>query len=95
MLPKDNPKFGGTANAWRDVLANVWFHGLTRSYTSAAKEQGYMTPALAGSVNDERALVAAISATFDIQSVCVFSSKWVNSELNYLRPEWRTRDLTE
>ena len=95
VLPKDDPKFGGTANAWRDVLANVWFHGLTRSYTSAAKEQGYMTPNIAGAVNDERALVAAISATFDPSSVCVFSSKWVNAELNYLRADWRTRDLQE
>lgn len=95
VLPADNPKFGGTTNAWKDVLANVWFHGLTRSYTTNSHEQSYMSPNLAGALGDENELVKAISATFDPQSMCVFSSKWVNAELNYLRTDWRTRDLQE
>jgi hypothetical protein len=95
VLPTDNPKFGGTANAWKDVLANVWFHGLTRSYTTNSHEQSYMSPNIAGSLGDEREMVKAISATFDPQSMCVFSSKIVNLELNYMRPVWRTRDLKE
>ena len=95
VLPTSDPKFGGTANTWKDVLANIWFHSLTKSYTRAAKEQAYMTPNIADASSNEESLADKISITFDKKSVCVFSSHEVNQRLNSLNPEWITRDFED
>jgi hypothetical protein len=92
--PKFTILFGYTAPK-RNLLANVWFHALTRSNTTAAQSQAYMTPVLAQSLGDERLLAETISKSFDPGSVCVFSSSLVNAELKLLGPQWRTKNLQE
>lgn len=83
---------GATANnSYKDTLANVWFHALTSSYTFEAKEQAYMTNNVASSLSDELLMVDEISAKFDPQSVCIFSSSIVTRELVSRRDVWRVR----
>jgi hypothetical protein len=78
---------------WQLTLTNVWFHGLTESYTFQAKEQAYMAPWIAPSLGSESDLVNAIVNVYDPQSNCIYSSEYVIRELQALGPQWRTRSL--
>ena len=78
---------------WQLTLTNVWFHGLTESYTFQAKEQAYMTPNVAPALGDETELVKAIVKTFDPGSNCIYSTEFVIRKLHALGPQWRTKSL--
>lgn len=78
---------------WNLTLYNVWFHGLTQSYTFQAKEQAYMTPNVAPALGNESDLVAKIVDTFDPGSVCIFSTEVVVMKLRDLSDRWQLKSF--
>ena len=78
---------------WQLTLTNVWFHGLTESYTFQAKEQAYMTPNVASALGSETDLLDAIVKTYDPQSNCIYSSDFIVDRLPLFGPKWRTKSL--
>ena len=80
---------------WSLTLYNVWFHGLTGSYTFQAKEQAYMTPHVASAAGNENDLVSAIEKTFDPSSVCIYTSRPVTDELRRRSDRWQLKSLED
>lgn len=83
-------KGDGEQLPWKELLVNVWFHGLTNSYTIEAYNNSYSAPQVTPFLANEDGLVVAIDASFPKDTVCPVSSSKVSSGLKRLNPRWRT-----
>jgi len=87
-------RIGATGKAellpWKELLGNVWFHGLTNSYTVEAYNNSYSAPQVTPFLSNEDGLVVAIDASFPKGTVCPVSTSKVTSGLKRLNPQWRT-----
>lgn len=83
-------KGDGEQLPWKELLGNVWFHGLTNSYTVEAYNNSYSAPMMTPYLSNEDGLVVAIDASFPKDTVCPVSSSKVSSGLKRLNSQWRT-----
>lgn len=87
-------RLGATGKAeqlpWKELLSNVWFHGLTNSYTIEAYQNSYSAPLVTQSLIDEARLVEVIAVSWPKASVCPITSASVVKGLKRLNPQWRT-----
>ena len=83
------------AVGWKDLLANLWFHGLSHSYTRQAQSNTYAIPVASETLRDEPGLPSVISSNFDPASLCPVSTASVVSALRMSNPAWRTLTLKE
>lgn len=83
------------AVGWKDLLANLWFHGLSHSYTHQAHLNTYAIPVASETLRDEPSLPSVISSNFDPALLCPVSTASVVSALRTSNPAWRTLTLRE
>ena len=93
FIPDDIGLTSPQPEAWRHVLLNIWFHALNNSYTRQAKEQAYMTPALAPYLETSDTLALGISKMFDKQSVCPFTTSEVRNILEGDSSIWKIQTI--
>ena len=79
---------------WINVLSNIWFHGLTRSYTYSAMTETYKTTQLGVIIGNDQRATSLISSTLDSTRACVATSQSVVKEIKRAAPLWRTIELT-
>ena len=78
---------------WKDLLINVWFHGLTNSYTVEAFNNSYAIPMASSALSNEEHLPVVIDSAYPLETVCPVSSSRVIAKLRGFNAKWRTLEI--